>query len=225
MKNKFCLVLPFLFSGLLLVGCSNDEFKEEVEKVKKENKQLSEEQQSAKDQKELEKFYKQFEKPINELLPNTQLDEVQVVEPTEVVKRDKYEDGNEFSNFVAQVLYQFYTLQISPEDYYTFLQKYGSENTLKNLPKNENAITALTTIQDMYKNQNINGDSYVLTKVVYDRFKTEGHFYRKVITTNGEEYFITTIVKEKNGWKYENDEPAPPYTEAAQDKETEASSY
>lgn len=201
---------------LLLSGCSGGKFVEEVEKTEVKNNEVEKEKKAKKayDEKEQKEMYEKLEKPMDEVIMENDLDSVTIMDSIEFTKQDQYQDGREFAKFAAQVLYQFYTLQITSEQYYEFLKDYGSERVLKELPTEEDAITILSTLQGMYKKQNIAGENYVLTEVSYDRLKKDGSFYRKVLTTNGMEYFFTIIVKEKDVWKYEEDSPSPPFIES-----------
>ena len=55
-----------------------------------------------------------------------------------------------------------------------------------------------------------------ITVVNLDRFKRQGYFYRKVLSTEGINYFITSIYKEDGAWKYITDEPSDPFYEESQ---------
>ncbi|MFT9495753.1 MULTISPECIES: hypothetical protein [Bacillota] len=217
MKKKSRFVVPLLIGALILSGCSGGKFAEEAKKNEERNAELKDYQKKkeAEEEKVQKEFYENHKKPLNEVIQENDLDSEQIVDTIEFEPQDSYQDGDLFSKHVSKILFEFYTLKITAEEYYNFLSAYGSEEVLKELPTKEDAITILSTLQDMYKKQNISGDSYTLTTVTYDRLKREGRFYRKVLTTNGEEYFVTTIVKENDVWKFSEDSPSPPFIDSS----------
>ncbi|QCJ45478.1 hypothetical protein FAY30_26425 (plasmid) [Bacillus sp. S3] len=208
------ILASVLTASVLLTGCFNSSFEQEAKKVKERKVELKKEEKIKKsnDIKEQKEFYKKLEKPLDEVIVENDLDQVKEIEPKEVQEKTTFEDSVEFAQYTSKILYDFYTQQISSEQYYKFLMDHGSTSVKDELPTEKDAITILTNIQDMYKKQNITGDGYKLTHVAVDRLKRDGTFYRKVITTNGEEYFLTTITKENKGWKFIEDSPSPPYT-------------
>ncbi|EFV74562.1 hypothetical protein MKY20_24915 [Cytobacillus sp. FSL W8-0315] len=193
-----------LSSSLLLTGCGGlfDKESKRIEALKEEKKQGE-----LKDSKEKE----EQERPVNEVVYENELDTLKEVENLDYKNLEEYKDAAEFSKFVADALYKFYTVQLSPENYYEFLLQYGTESVKESLPSKDDAVTVFSSLQDLYLKQNINGESYTLTNVTFNRLKNEGSFYRKVLTTNGEEYFISIIQKENGVWKYADDSPSPPY--------------
>lgn len=210
-------------SSIILIGCSNSAFEKEEQRVKKIKDETLMADDETKKEKKQDNVYKELEKPLEEVILENDLDPRSEVESTQVAKKEHYEDANEFAKYAAGILYEFYTITISPEEYYEFLMNYGSKEVIKELPTKNDAIVILTTLQDMFKKQNITGETYTLTNVELDRFKRNGTFYRKVLTTNGEEYFITSITKENKGWKYVEDSPSPPYTELTNKEEKQKS--
>lgn len=215
MKISAKIVTSLLIGSLFLTGCFNSKFEDEAKRVKERKEELKKEEKAnkAKSNKEQEEFYKKLEKPLEEVILENDLDEVKEIDAKEVQEKIHFEDGLDFAQYASKVLYGFYTQQISSKQYYEFLRNHGSSSVKAELPTEKDAITILTTLQDMYKTQNITGDGYKITQVVFDRLNRDGTFYRKVTTTNGEEYFMTTITKEETGWKYVEDSPSPPYTQ------------
>lgn len=210
MKYQLKVFSALVATSLFLTAC-NSKFDEEAERVNKLKNEAKETSSKDSDQEQLKEQYKEMEKPLDEVIMENDLDKVQEVPSIEVEVKSEYQDPVEFSKFVSQKLYNFYISQITPEEYYKFLTEYGSERVISELPTEKDAISILKSIQDMFKQQNITGESYTLTNIALNRLKNEGSFYRKVITTNGDEYFVTIIKKEDGLWKYEDDGPAPPY--------------
>jgi hypothetical protein len=225
MRLGLKVIIPIVVGCVFLSGCSSDKFTEGAKKTESKNQEIKKEkkQKEATQEKDQKEFYKNLAKPLDEVVQENDLDHVNLMVSAEYAQKEQYKDGSEFAKFAGHMLYQFYTLQISPDQFYEFLKKYGSKNTLKKTPTKKDSITILTSLQDMFKKQNITGENYLLTEVIYNQLKREGRFYRKVLTTNGEEYYITTIVKENGEWKYDEDSPSPPFTVSSDTLQTENS--
>jgi hypothetical protein len=190
-------------------GCTNEKFKEEVEKTEKANLENREKQDDAAGDSIDHETYSKLERPLEEVIKENELDSVNTVDVIDISPDLTFGSASDFAQYAASVLYEFYTSQISSEDFYTFLIQHGSETTVQELPSKEDALMILNNLQAMYKE--VRGENYELTEIEFNRLQNEGHFYRKVVTTNGFEYFITTITKEENSWKFVQDEPSPPY--------------
>lgn len=207
-----------LICMIILVGCGG-KIAEDARKVEEQNEQLQTEEQKQQDKmekdiEEMEEFYSNLEnKDIDEIVQENELDQVSIQENIEVKEKEVYQNPNEFAAFVADTLYHFYNRGLTAEDYYDFLQKYGSKTLVDDLPSKEDAVAVYGSIQKYYQDQNIKLDSYQITEVKFNRSETEGYFYRKVLSTNGYEYFICTIVKENGEWKFSEDSPSPPFEE------------
>ena len=210
---KLSVSLLLLTSAILLTGCE-DKISKEAEKNRKQNEESQKKHEliEKKNAAEKEELYKEMEKPLDEVIQENDLDAAKEITNPKVIEKDSYIDAQEFANYVSEQLYLFYTNRLSPQQYYNFLKKFGDKNIKKQYPTEEDAINILTSIQEMYKKANTTGESHTVTKVEYNRLKTEASFYRKVITAQGVEYFITTIKKENQGWKFSSDDPSPPYT-------------
>lgn len=214
LKTIISLGMVTALAALVLSGCGQNKISEETKKVDDQNKK-NEQKVDANKGKTLvqqEKFYKKYEKPIDQSVKEVNADKVQVITQRDVTQPlPEYKDPVEFAKYTGKILYGFYTLQISPEQYYQFLKQYGSTSVIKSLPSEEDSIKVFTSLQEMFKKKNTEGKDYELTVPVLDRLKQEGHFYRKTTTIQGDEYFQTTIVKEQGVWKYSADGTAPPY--------------
>lgn len=212
--RKSSVVIIALTSTLLLGACGQNKITEEAKKVKEENKISKKESktQQEKSTKKMEKYYKKYEKPVEESIKAAGIDKVVVIsEKNNFQQLEDYKDPVEFAKYAGKVLFGYYTLQISPEQYYQFLIHYGSKSLAESLPSQEDSIKVFSNLQNMFKEKNTDGTEYELTVPVLDRLKGEGHFYRKTTTIQGVEYFQTTITKENGVWKFVEDGPAPPY--------------
>jgi hypothetical protein len=216
MKKEYISMKRYIFFitfGLLLAGCSNDEIVKEAKELKqKKENQVEEQQNKEKDQQEI---YEELSKPVEETIKETEKDKRSLIANDYEVK-EQYTDETEFASFVANHLFQFYNLEISPKEYYQFLIKYGStkmKSELEVLENEEEGIAFLTNIQGLIKDRQLSGSEYQVTEVQLNSGKSEGFFYRKVISHGNSDYYITTIVKEDGAWKYQEDSPAPPFDE------------
>lgn len=211
---KYAKLVVLLTSVSVLFACSDSKFVEEGEKNVNASKVVVKERE--KELKELEKkqkeIYEEMEKPLDEVIQENELDSLEIMEDTNVTTKEYYEDENEFGKFVGQVLIDFQNLTISPEDYYNFMDHHASKKAKAEMvEKKEEQIRVYNNIQTIFKNQKVKRESYVLSKVTLIQSQKEGYFYRKVSTDKGDEYFITTIVSEDGVWKYEQDQPSPPF--------------
>lgn len=215
MRKSFKILSSALAISLLLTGCMNSKFEEEAQRVKEQKEEMKkkekEKEKENKNKKKQDDIYKELEKPLEEVILENDLDAVKEMPSLEVEEKPNFEDAAEFAKYAGKMLYLFYTQQITPEQYYDFQINYGSSQVIDELPTEKDAINILTSLQDMFKKQNITGEEYKITEPQLDRLKRNATFYRKILTTNGKEYFITTITKEDEGWKYVEDSPSPPY--------------
>ena len=216
MRNVVSGIVWILSALLFLGGCSEGKFVEEAKKTEQRNNVAKKENDLqimyyADQEKEI---YKKMERPAEEAVESNELDKKSVIDDaTDVKKLENYTDGDEFAKFVAKILYEFYTLKLSPQEYYDFMIHYGSKEILNELPSKEDAISIYESLQNSLKQKNMHGEEYVISEVTYDRLKNEAYFYRKVISTNGVEYYITNLVKEGEYWKFIDDSPSPPFEE------------
>lgn len=206
----------FMMFVLLLIGCSsNDEFVKEAKELK-ERKENQEEEQEIRNNEQAAR-YEEMSKPVEESIKEVEKDTRSLIEKDFELK-DSYSDETEFASFVAEQLFDFYNLEMSPKDYYQFLMKHGSSN-MKNeldvLENEEEGVVFLTNIQGLMKDRQLSGINYHVTEVQLNGGRSEGYFYRRVNSHDGtSKYYITTIVKEDDVWKYQEDSPSPPFDEA-----------
>jgi hypothetical protein len=200
---------------LLMSGCTNEKFKEEVAKTEKANLENRQKQDDGAGENIDHETYSKLVKPLGEVIKENELDSVNTVEVIDISPDLTFDSASDFAQYSARVLYEFYTFQITSEDYYTFLIQHGSETTVQELPSKEDVLMILNNLQAMHKD--VRGENYELTEIEFNRLQNEGHFYRKVVTSYGNEYFITTIKKEENRWKFVQDEPSPPYVGRTQE--------
>ncbi|MGN8842526.1 hypothetical protein ACTNDN_06840 [Niallia sp. HCP3S3_B10] len=219
MSFKPCYLSLFISGSILLSACSNDPFVKEAKKI---NETMDTHEETETDSNsDLESFYADQARPIEEVVAELDGESVKILDKKEVEVKAAYEDPEEFARYAADILYKFQSLQISPEDFYNFILNYGSIQTVEELPQKQDAINIFKTIQDSYIQANVKGESYDITVINLDRFKRQGYFYRKVLSTEGINYFITSIFKEDGAWKYVTDEPSDPFFEETQGGEEE----
>ncbi len=192
---------------LTLTACS-DPITEEANESKKEKEKAA--QAEKEKEKNKYKIYDDMEEPLEEVVKEAEVEERNVVDSNYEVK-DSYKEPQQFANFTAKQLFDFYTLKSTPEDYFNYIDKYGSERLKKDMPvlnEKESGVTFLTNVQGLFEEQGALGKQYELTDVKLNTSRREGHFYRKVIDYNKELYYITTIVLEDGVWKFYEDSPS-----------------
>jgi len=208
------LLSGIITSGFILTGCTNgDPLVKEAKKInesqKKEESQQGNNEQS---DKELQEFYEEQAKPMEEVIEEMDKEEATLLTTDKDIEaKEEFTDVEEFARYTADILYKFQTLQLDARTYYQFMKTYGTEELKNSLPQEEDAIAIYKSIQDAYLKENMHGESYQVTKPVLDRLGRNGYFYREVLSTKGEEYFITTIIKEDGSWKYSSDDLSPPF--------------
>ncbi|GKU84328.1 MULTISPECIES: hypothetical protein [Niallia] len=214
MKITPLLLSGIITSGFILTGCTNgDPLVKEAKKInesqKKEESQQGNNEQS---DKELQEFYEEQAKPMEEVIEEMDKEEATLLTTDKDIEaKEEFTDVEEFARYTADILYKFQTLQLDARTYYQFMKTYGTEELKNSLPQEEDAIAIYKSIQDAYLKENMHGESYQVTKPVLDRLGRNGYFYREVLSTKGEEYFITTIIKEDGSWKYSSDDLSPPF--------------
>lgn len=219
MKGKIIVISSLLMLSISLYGCAQDSLVKEAQKTEQENKQKLEEKNRnvAAVSKKEETIYKKMEKPIDEVIKEDNLDKEKVIDKN-VLKKDEFTDPKEMAKYTGVILNKFYSLQITPQEFYDFIQLYGSKDAIKALPQKEDALNVLSVIQSQFKDQGIDYKDYVITDVTLNKMKDEAYFYRKSITKSGKIYNITTLVKENGIWKYQEDSPSPPFDESIDTK-------
>lgn len=202
-----------IFALLTIVGCSNDKFVEEGKKTSTQDSEKNEQEIDEEElQKEQNKIYEQMKRPMNEVIQDNDLDELSTMDTEVNEELNSYEDPQEFAKRVGKVMYEFENGSITPEEYADFLKIHTGENYAQKelLEDRDNAIEVLRSLQETYKS-NVSLESYELTTITFNRSEKEGYFYRKIIGESSEYFYITTIVKEDNVWKMQDDSPSPPY--------------
>ncbi|PMC36245.1 hypothetical protein CJ195_15640 [Bacillus sp. UMB0899] len=156
-----------------------------------------------------------MEKPINEVLKDNELEEQDILnEENSITVKESFSDPTDFARLTGKMLFEFNNSSITPEEYYTFLEKFGSKQVYEDLLKDKkNAIMIFENIQNIMKEQRVENSSYVLTQISLNQNGKEAYFYRKVSSDNEDQYYITTLVLEGVEWKYDSDEPSLPFEE------------
>lgn len=217
MRGKIKVFSSLLLLSISLYGCAQDSLVKEAQKTDQENKQklVEKNKKEAAVSKKEETIYKKMKKPINEVIKENNLDTEKVIGKN-VLKKDKYTDPKEMAKYTGMILNKFYSLQITPQEFYDFIHLYGSKDANKALPHKEDAISVLSVIQSQFKVQGIDYKDYILTDVTLNKMQNEAYFYRKSVSKSGEIYNITTLVKEDGVWKYQEDSPSPPFDESTE---------
>ena len=112
-----------------------------------------------------------------------------------------------FSNFISQVLFEFYNRQLPPEEYVNLIKKYGvDEDTRIN---DKHFLLVLHKVQDLLEKQKYKGIAYKNLLLTFtDGAKQEATFYRSIQLNNQEyHYYQTTIQKRGGKWHFIKDQP------------------
>ncbi|WP_078557262.1 hypothetical protein [Bacillus alkalicellulosilyticus] len=208
MRYKVGIVVSI---SVLLIGCGSDKILKEAQSTQAQNETVQEEiEQLHQDRIDL---YQELERPIEEVLSEIELEERELIAKDEQLPvRQQYTDEEEFAQFVAEKLYRFYTLELSPEEFYKFNINYGSQEILEGMASDrEGNIVVYSNIQSLFEELTTIKHGYDISTVGLNSNRREGYFYRLIYTNLGEEYYITTIVREDGIWKFSNDKTSPPF--------------
>jgi hypothetical protein len=216
MKYRKSIILAIAASSLWLSACNNKVLQDSKETDAKNSHRLEKiENKISKEDQEEKELYKEMEKPVEEVVDSIEKDKVKVID-SKIVEKPKYDDPNEFANKLAKVLFSFSTNKMTASEYYSFLDIHASSSFKDQyLPNKEEGILYFENIQGLLTTNNpALKDDYTVTEVKIEQSKIEGYFYRRMMTSEGKPlYYITTIVKEQDGWKFQDDSPAPPFDE------------
>lgn len=209
--------LVLTMSTSILVACSN-KVTQEAENVAKKNELNKQEKENKEknDKEELTKLYKNLERPIEEVIEANEKEVLHTVD-TKVINKDKYEDPSMFSKKVAEVMFNFYSGDLSPEGYCSFLENHGSKSIIEELiPNQKDGILFAASVQQLILDETKKpSQTYQISELKFNEQGTEAYFYRKVLLSENEnDYYISTIVKEDGIWKFQDDKPSQPYTDA-----------
>jgi len=215
MELRKILLFTILSSSIAVAGCNNP-IVNEANVVGEKNSQKAAKAEQEKEQKveSQREIYKEMDKPIDEVIDKIEKDKKKVVDP-KVIEKSTYTNPEEFSKKLGQVLYEFSTGKLSVEEYYSFLNRNASDDFLNQYLPNKSAGTLfLENVQSLLieKLPELK-EEYTISELTYDRFEKEAYFYRKVTTVRDDQpiYYISTIVKEGDNWKFQDDSPSPPF--------------
>ncbi|WP_337019976.1 hypothetical protein [Oceanobacillus massiliensis] len=206
-------VILFLLIALTLSACNNRlvEVAEENEKQSAADDSESRRQTDEEIKEEQAKIYKEIEKPVEEIVKNNDLKQMEIQDSAVNTAKDNYVDENEFARYTARLIFDYQSAKISPKEYFDFLSNYGAEAIVNEMPADEEeALLVYSNVQSQLSDST-QFESYTISKVGLNKSKREGYFYRLVNTSEGEAYYITTITKEAGNWKFLEDSPAPPF--------------
>lgn len=205
MHKKIPLIL--LATATLLSACNNkivDEA-EKVESQKKEQEYMQEELEA----KQLE-ILEENEITLDEVLEDIDKEKEtkKTLDIEKVEEKEEFHDGEEFAQYVSSVLFDYFTGEISAEDYYNFVTKHGSLKHVKDLDTDmkDLMVKSFADIQKLFLEQDLAIKKYKVSELTLDEAGIYGYFYRTLITEEGTELnYVTTIVNEGQNWKYESD--------------------
>lgn len=211
----------FVISTILVLTACNSKVVEEAKKIEEESSNKENEEEILEKQlEELEKNKVTVEDAVENI--NKQREEKKTLEAKYVEEKESFTDIEEFSQYVARILYEFFVYEITAEEYYDFLTKHGSRVLLKNMdPQNKDVIIeGYNHAQNLLKQEGVSFQGYSLSETTLDETGIYGYFYRSLHKEDGTEtHYITTIVKEGNEWKFDKDNLSAGYNEEKEGKE------
>ncbi|MFD1736244.1 hypothetical protein ACFSCX_06655 [Bacillus salitolerans] len=201
-----------LFILLLLVTGCNQKIIEDVNRVEKQEKTKQEKTLTI--EEEQKEILKNVEKPLEEVVQENELESKKTIE-TEFQTVEQYLDPTDFSKRISYELFMFSNGKKSTTDFVDILMTFSSKSFHDEWLQDKNAaIQMFNNVQGMMMEENVFPVSYEITEITLSQSRNEAYFYRKVISrSQGELYYITTIVKENGEWKLADDSPSPPYQE------------
>lgn len=212
--------VPVVICGttFFLTGCMSSSVQEAIEDTKQKNAHFEkgETEEITPEKIELSGDQKEI---LNSMVPKDPLkalyeNELDVREEINLQipeNKNSFENPEEFSQYVSNLLFQFHKGEINPETFTELISPHVHENFLT--PGQEEQISSFKAIQDTFKEHLPSPIvTYKLTDLEHQERVREAAFYRKYFLKNGEElYFITVIKQVNNAWKLFDDSLSPPY--------------
>ncbi|MCM3441361.1 hypothetical protein AB3Z07_27775 (plasmid) [Metabacillus halosaccharovorans] len=203
--------------AFLLSACTEDELVKKALEMKEEQAKeiIAAENEEKMVTEKQRQILEDLKKPLNDVLKDNELEKQDILAAgSTITAKESYSDPTEFARLTGRMLFDFNSSSISPEEYYTFLEKYASKQVHEDLLKDKNnAIMIFENIQNILNEQKMNNTKYALTQVTLNQNGKEAYFYRKVSSDNENQYYVTTLVLEDDVWKYDSDEPSMPFEE------------
>lgn len=205
-----------LFLVIIFLTACNDRIIDEAEGIQqlKDNEVI--EQEDLRD-KQMEAL-KENETSIHEAVEIAleQREEKSKVEIAEnIVEKEKFTNEEEFAQYVAKIMYDFQTQEMTAEEYYNFIMNHGSRVLLSNFDEvNKNlTIEGFSSSQNKMNEHDLEYRGYSLSEITLDEPEIYGYFYRTVIRGEEELNFLTAIVRQGDKWKFDSDVPSIGYKE------------
>ena len=207
---KWKHLVMFIFIMLVTAGC-NDAIVQKAEEMEPLDESIEEEQKELDESENLE-IEQPSDSDVEFAVQNNEFEKRHVIDNTPAEQKEEYKDPEEFAKFASRILFDFQNDNLDAEEYYNFLINYGSDNAVENLPEaKDNAIAVLESLQNLFIDNEMGGDEYIITNVGYSKGKSEGYFYRMIKNGTIESYYITTIVRKNGIWRFHEDSPSPPF--------------
>lgn len=213
MPNKIIIIMSIL-SIMFLAAC-NSKIIQEAEKVEEENKAVQLEDKELR--KEQEEVLIENENEIDDIVEKikSERETKSTVDVESVEIKDEYESKEDFAQYVAKILYDFHTKNITAEEYFNFTIEHGSKLLLQGVnPDNKQTmVEGFSHIQNRLNQNDYEYKGYSISEITMDKPGIYGYFYRNIIREDTELNYITTIVKQGDAWKFDSDQPSSGYNE------------
>lgn len=214
-KYKRMLALSLIASQVLVVSAcsSGGRLEKAAEKAAEQEEQTKAKEVTYEEQLERwEKHYDQYEVSVEDAVEALEKEEV-LTGSNSVVVKDSYNNPDELATYVGKVLFDFYKGEMTPEQYLTFINKFGSEDMkANNLTGNpEDDVEIVKAIQEASATQTINYAKYEISGAVIDESGDEALVYRRIQLANGTFHFFKTVLKKEEGnWYFDSDDASNP---------------
>lgn len=211
--KKIRLIISLLFCSTVLVGCFEDKIIQNAEKVNDSNTEkeiIEKEKQEALEKKQQEIFDQKNISP-EQALDNSSKEQVEVQE-NDFIIRENYTDPNELAAYVANIMYRLQNNDLPKEEYISFIDKYASDVFKEKYFSDENYKKELVdNLYNVLQQKESFTKSYKISKTIKSN-PFEVYAYRIEIKSNGQhDYYITTLHKKNNVWKFSGDQSTPPF--------------
>ncbi|WP_217226245.1 hypothetical protein [Desertibacillus haloalkaliphilus] len=127
----------------------------------------------------------------------------------------EYSEVEQLGLIVGKALFDFYNLSMTPEEYLSFIDQYGSTRLKEKMVDDpDETLVTLNNVQSILRERDLFGQEYTLSEIILDdENENEAIMHRVTILEDGQrEYYRSLFVKENGHWMLEDDRPGEPFT-------------
>ncbi|MGJ9384417.1 hypothetical protein [Salipaludibacillus sp. CF4.18] len=187
MEHTFYKGITIAMATILLSGCFTSPLERELEEVKQ--KELDKQKQEHPNVEYAESLKQN--KSIEQLLDEEE--------------KEDFDDPEEFSHFLSEVLLDFRMVEITPDELITFMQSFGSEEYVEDIENNHVSTQLFREIQDHYEANTLNLIEQKISVLHFNEQHDEATFFRQITSYHSDpEYYQTNIILEDDVWKFDD---------------------